>query len=45
MNTEYIDMRAHGPGWSEPVNAITNFAFIIGALFIAKLIQIAPGQS
>ena len=42
MNTEYIDIYCERTGpdfWSEPVNAITNFAFIISALFIAKLIR------
>ena len=42
MNTEYIDIYCERTGpefWSEPVNAITNFAFILRALFIAKLIR------
>ena len=42
MNAEYIDIYCERTGpefWSEPVNAITNFAFIISALFIAKLIR------
>ena len=42
MNMEYIDIYCERTGpefWSEPVNAITNFAFIISALFIAKLIR------
>ena len=42
MNTEYIDIYCERTGpefWSEPVNAITNLAFIISALLIAKLIQ------
>ena len=42
MNTEYIDIYCERTGpefWSEPVNAITNFAFIISALLIAKLIR------
>ena len=42
MNKEYIDIYCERTGpefWSEPVNAITNFAFIISALLIAKLIQ------
>ncbi|MAJ93379.1 MAG: hypothetical protein EVA87_05550 [Rhodospirillaceae bacterium] len=42
MNTEYIDVYCERTGpefWSEPVNAITNLAFFISALFIAKLIR------
>lgn len=42
MNTEYIDIYCERTGpefWSEPVNAITNLAFFISALFIAKLIR------
>lgn len=42
MKDGYIDIYCERTGpefWSEPVNAITNFAFIISALFIAKLIR------
>ena len=42
MNTEDIDIYCERTGpefWSEPVNAITNLAFFISALFIAKLIR------
>ena len=42
MNAEYIDIYCERTGpefWSEPVNAISNFALIISALFIAKLIR------
>ncbi len=37
---EHIDIyceRTDASFWSEPVNAITNFAFIIGALFLIRL--------
>ena len=42
MKTEYIDIYCERTGpefWSEPVNAITNFSFIISALFISILIR------
>ena len=42
MKNGYIDIYCERTGpemWSEPVNAVTNFAFIISALLIAKLIR------
>lgn len=47
MNDGYIDIYCERTGpeyWSEPVNAITNFAFIISALFLARLIRQQPGD-
>ncbi|MGB0630169.1 MAG: ceramidase domain-containing protein [Alphaproteobacteria bacterium] len=48
MNKGYIDIYCERTGpefWSEPVNAVTNFAFIISALFVAKLIRDQMRQS
>ena len=48
MERSYIDIYCERMGpeyWAEPVNALTNLAFIISGLLVIKLISIGRGEA